>query len=85
MSAEAFADLIGVHYTTVYRWERYGPQQPNIDPHQMRILLTLQKEVNKREDSQAEAFGKGIATAILTGGSLFGLYKLLAAAYGGDT
>lgn len=77
------ACILGVHVTTIYRWERTpGPKAlaaarrgrpvvpPQINPLQAEILTGLQKLV---ELGIGPETGAKIAKAVLAGGSLAGL------------
>lgn len=79
MTPADFAALLGVHPSSIYRWENADAEEVHIEPLQFRLLTVLQQEVNKRKTAQAQAeLGKAIVGALIVGGALFGLFTLLA-------
>ncbi len=82
MDAQQFASLLGVHPTTLYRWESAGDRQVRVDPLQLKLLVALDQEVAKRKTMKAKAeLANTITTALLVGGGLFALFKLLQAVF----
>lgn len=71
-----FAELLGVAASTVSRWERLA----KVDPMQARIL----EVIGLLEVRDAEAWDQTCAElkqALLVGGGLFALYRLLSVAF----
>lgn len=74
LNPQAFANLLGVHLTTVYRWEAAGPLEMRLEPLQSALLLRLRQ---KATDAKPEATGQRLIEALLVGGTLVGLAALL--------
>lgn len=72
-----FALLLGVHVSTIYRWEGQGRSEVRMDPLQRQILQRTIEQFRTTDAARKEALGKGIVLALLGGGALFGLLKLL--------
>jgi len=70
-----FAQLIGVHPSTLYRWEAAGDGALKIEPFQLQILAVM----GRHGDA---ALGETILQGLLYGGPMLGLFKLLEAGYG---
>lgn len=69
----AFAAVLGVHVSSVYRWET--AESPHIDPLQREILLGLaERKISKAEGAD---LGKAVRDALVAGGNLRGLAVLL--------
>ena len=86
MTPSQFAALIGVHPSTLYRWEAAKDKELKMDPMQLQLMTLLQTEVSKRKSAEARSeLGTAIVTALLVGGGLFALFKLLEAAFGDDS
>lgn len=82
LSPDQFAGLLGVHPATLYRWEAKGDEVVRLDPMQLRILTALQQELGKKANAQAAAeWGQVLLAALLIGGGLFALFKLLEAVF----
>lgn len=82
MTCDQFASLIGVHPSTLYRWEAKGDEAVRLDPMQLRILMVLQEELNRRKTPKAQLeWGQLLLGALVVGGGLFALYKFLEAVY----
>lgn len=73
LTQQQFASLLGVHSTTLYRWEASGLVALRIEPFQLQILRALQQQIERPGNDLAEALGK----ALLVGGGLLALYVLL--------
>jgi DNA-binding XRE family transcriptional regulator len=70
----AFAETIGVHVSSVYRWE--AAKEPSIDRLQEQIIIWLSKYV-KRKDEMSD-LGASVRGALLGGeGTLGALHKVL--------
>ncbi len=72
-----FALLLGVHVSTIYRWEGQGPGEVRMDPLQRQILQRTIEQFRATNAAEKEALGKAIVLALLGGGALLGLLKLL--------
>ena len=85
MTPGQFASLIGVHPSTLYRWEAAHEGQLRMDPMQLQLMTLLEREVAKRKSAEARSeLGSAIVTALLVGGGMFALFKLLEAVFGDD-
>jgi hypothetical protein len=82
MEPAQFAQLLGVHPSSLYRWENAGSAAVRIDPLQLQLLTVLQQQINDRAAQARADLGKVILTGLLLGGGLLGLFYLLDAAYG---
>lgn len=79
------SQLLGVHYSTVYRWEYVGSESVKIEPMQAKLIttMTLIANVGRSPELRQAAFedvkvlGPQIAAQLKTRGSLAGLYTLL--------
>ena len=77
-TVDHFAGLMGVHPATLYRWEAKGDEPARLDPMQLRILIALQDELKKKASAKAQAeWGAALLSALIIGGGLFALYKVL--------
>lgn len=47
MSGADFAAILGVHHTTLYRWEKTEGEEASIEPLQHALLLLLRKHSGK--------------------------------------
>lgn len=82
MSPVQFASLLGIHLATLYRWEAKGDAQVRLDPMQLGVLLALQEQLNRqRTAKQQEEWAAALLGALVIGGGLFALYKILEAAF----
>ena len=73
----AFAKLLGVATSTVYRWEGLGPKAVNMDPMQRQLVEAL---IAKLESTKAQGradLNKAIVDALIAGGAILGLFVLL--------
>jgi hypothetical protein len=71
-----FAKILGVHLSTLYRWER-SRGEAHIDPLQAEILDRLRSNLAARETPDQRKLGEDVLKAVLVGGSLVGLTYLL--------
>lgn len=72
----AFAKTLGVHGSTLYRWEQTkGPLK--IDPLQGEILDKLAQRARDQGPDQKKALGDAIVKGLIVGGALLGLVALL--------
>ena len=72
----AFATTLGVHVSTLYRWEQ-TPGALRIDPLQAEILAKLQRKLHGQRAEKNRAIGDAIVKGLLLGGALVGLAALL--------
>ena len=85
MTPDQFATLLGVHQATMYRWEAKGDEVVRLDPMQLRLLVALQDQAGKHRNPQARAeWAQALLAALLVGGGLFALFKLLEAVFDED-
>lgn len=75
LSPQHLASLVGVHLTTVYRWEGQAASELRLEPLQHRLLLQLQK---RAQVGQPKDLGRQLIECLLVGGTLVGLAYLLA-------
>lgn len=78
-----FAQLLGVHPSTLYRWEAAGDGTVRVEPFQQQILAVLQGQVATPK-AATEDLGDTILKGLLVGGAMYGLFKLLEAAFSED-
>ena len=84
MDLPRFAQLLGVHATTVYRWELAAGQAIRIEPLQLQLLSVLQQQLHERQRTAARnELAETITKGLLVGGTMLGLFKLLDAAFSG--
>jgi transcriptional regulator with XRE-family HTH domain len=72
-----FAKLLGVHVSTLYRWEQ-SRNEVRIDPLQAEILERLRVTLAQKKRAEQKKLGDDILKALLVGGALVGLAALLA-------
>lgn len=70
----AFAAVLGVHVSTVYRWEKKG--SAHVDPLQFKILDALYKRLTPKK-SLSDLGEKVIAKLSSGGGTFVGLHTVL--------
>jgi transcriptional regulator with XRE-family HTH domain len=75
LNPQHLATLLGVHLTTVYRWEAQGAQELRLEPLQHGLLLQMQKRLAQNPPKD---FGQQLLEGLLIGGTLVGLALLLA-------
>lgn len=75
LKPQELAGLVGVHLTTVYRWEGHGNEALRLEPLQHALLLRLQEQARVQKPQE---FGKQLIEGLLVGGTLVGLAYLLA-------
>lgn len=81
MKSEQFAGLLGVHPSSLYRWEAKGDEAVRLDPMQLRILTVLRDELNRKPPEARTEWGEALLSALLVGGGLFALFKVLEAVF----
>jgi len=74
----ALASVLGVHVSTIYRWESVRGRKIKPDPIQAEILARLDCKVSEHP-STAKALGRTIVDGLVVGGTLRALRDLLAA------
>ncbi|HRI69257.1 MAG TPA: hypothetical protein PK156_33735 [Polyangium sp.] len=74
-----FAYVIGVHGSTISRWELRGPEHLRIEPASLALLVALNSYLARidKQPSKLEVFRTELLTEILTGGSLRAIHCLL--------
>ena len=77
MTLAQFAQLLGVHYVTVLRWEQAGLQQLRLDPLYASFLAQVQQGLETKKAQKREEWGQAILRGLLLGGTLAGLAVLL--------
>lgn len=71
-----FAKLLGVHVSTLYRWEQvHGDVR--IDPLQAEILEKLRVNLSEKKRAEQKKLGDDLLKALLLGGALVALAVLL--------
>ncbi|MBI5536031.1 MAG: hypothetical protein HY898_25145 [Deltaproteobacteria bacterium] len=81
MDPTRFAQLLGIHPSSLYRWEAAGELQIRVEPFQSQVLAALQQQVAQRQAPAQADLGQAILAGLLIGGGLLGLYKLLEAVF----
>ena len=79
-----FAQLVGVHPTTAYRWEAQERlhEQAKVEPFQLQILTVLKQQLEARRTNEERAqFAENVLAGLLIGGSLLALFRLLQVAF----
>ena len=77
MNVQQFAQLLGVHLATVYRWEAAGPDVVRVEALQMSLLTQLQRGLGARRARERQAWVDSILRGLLVGGTLVALAVLL--------
>jgi len=75
LTPQYLANLLGVHLTTVYRWEGQDKAELRLEPLQHSLLLQMQRRASA---GQPKDFGQQLIEGLLIGGTLVGLACLLA-------
>jgi DNA-binding transcriptional regulator YiaG len=75
-----FAALLGIHSSTLYRWEKRAANEVRAEPLQCRLIAALGTVVSRYEHppDNARTFGANLLGAVITGGTLRGIHCLLA-------
>ena len=76
---QEFAALLGVHSSTLYRWEKAGDNSVRVEPFQHQVLVTLDRQMGR---PGAEALCREMRDDVRISG-LLGLYRLLRAVFAG--
>jgi transcriptional regulator with XRE-family HTH domain len=77
LNAHAFADILGVAVSTLYRWESAGGGNIRAEPLQLRILEALSRKVADQKAAQRRALAEATKNALIVGGALVALAILL--------
>lgn len=85
MSVPQFAQVLGVAHTTVYRWELSGTSDVKIDPMPLGILTQLRERLGRNPPKKNRDLGEDVAKALILGGAVFALYKILEASFSAPT
>jgi hypothetical protein len=79
MGVPQFAQLLGVHVATAYRWEAQGALKVALDPLHFALLVRLQQSIDTRPTpGERTQWGQELLKGVLIGGTLSGLAVLLA-------
>ncbi len=70
----ALAALLGVHVSSVYRWEKSWLKENKIDPLQLLVIEAIERVPAKQRGD----LGRKIRDALVSGGTLSALYVALA-------
>jgi transcriptional regulator with XRE-family HTH domain len=83
LTAKQLSDLLGVHPSTVHRWEvaRNETRNLKIEPLQMRLLMLLAQEYDQRTEADQTALTAMLTHELAVGGGLRAIYALLRAAF----
>lgn len=81
LTAQQFADIFGVHQSTVYRWESAARSLVEIEPLQEKLLLCLGDITRGRTDAELSALYGSLEIALRLGGPLRAIYELLGMVY----
>lgn len=76
LEAFAFARILGVHVSTLYRWEQ-SADAVTMDPLQREILEQLAAKFRSRRAAEKKELGQKVLAGLLAGGALMGLSFLL--------
>jgi len=74
INTQQLASLLGVHPTTVYRWENQMDQTLRLEQLQHGLLLRLQERARTQEP---KSLGQQLVEGLVVGGTLVGLALLL--------
>lgn len=79
LSSSQFAAALGVHPTTVSRWEN-APGPVSVEGTAWTVLMSLRQrlESNRRAKAEAARVGEEVAQALLIGGTIVALALLVA-------
>lgn len=81
LSASQFAQLLGVHASTLYRWES-AKGSCRIGPLQLQIIAVVQVRLRELRASGRQTLSVRLQRALLVNGNLFALGTLLQEIYG---
>ena len=79
LTVAQFAIVLGVHASSVHRWEAAGPDAVPVDGLAANVLTALRQRVQAGPEAVCAARDTGtrVAEALLIGGTLVGLAVLL--------
>lgn len=78
LSVTQFAAVLGVHASTVHRWEAAGDELVDVDGVAANVLIALRQRVADEAEGSAKEAGRAVVEALLIGGALVALAALLA-------
>lgn len=83
LTARQLSELLGVHPSTVHRWEmaRNNERSLKIEPLQLRLVMVLSQEYDKRTDEDRAALSSTLGHELAVGGGLRAIYALLRVAF----
>lgn len=72
------SQVLGVHPSTIYRWESAGSGPVRVDQMQFQILTALDREIDSRKTAEARRqLADSITNGLIFGGGLFALFQIL--------
>lgn len=79
LEPQHFSHVLGIHSSTLYRWEKSGPAKLRIDPASLALLVALNSYLSRLEHGKRpiEDFRAKLLEAVLTGGTLKAIHCLL--------
>ncbi len=77
MDPFVFAMLLGVHVSTIYRWEAKRGQPVQMDPLQRELLSRLATRLPHTAEAQRVDLGRALVAGLVAGGAIAGLLVLL--------
>lgn len=77
LGAAHFASVLGVHQSSVHRWEAAGTATVNVEGVALGVLLALQRRVADGSQRVVKDKGREIREALLVGGALAALAALI--------
>ena len=77
LKPNAFAAILGVHPSSLYRWESACGEEVLVDPLQVHLLVSLHDVVKKRSSGAQKELGQQLFRALILKGALFALFTLL--------
>jgi len=80
MTREQFSTLLGVHSSTLYRWE--SSSRPNPDPLQRSLLAAIEILQERHSEFGVKHVGSVLKREVTVFGHLRGIYRLLQIFYG---
>ena len=78
MNVPQFAELVGVHVTTAYRWEGFAAKSVDLDRLQLKVLTHLQQRLDEQKGKERDSWVDGLLKMLLVGGTLVALAYILA-------
>lgn len=85
MNSSQFAQFMGVHVSSTYRWESEGHHMVRVDAMRLQFLTCLQQELHRFKNEESRAlFTQKVRGGLIVGGSLLALYKVLQSHFDDD-